>query len=148
VGDNMCKWLNNFAKQSQPWSWLALRVIASIMFLMHGLPKLFGSAERAAQPIFGGMGLFGVDVGLNMLWLAGFIEVVGGLLLIVGLWTRWAALAAAVLMVMAYTHAHLGINPLATGGEGAVLYFLIYAVIFAFGAGKYSVDEMWCKKRK
>lgn len=152
----MCKWLNNFAKQSQPWTWLALRVIASIMFLMHGVPKLFGSAEREAQSIFNvvtdgsisqGMGIFGFNTGLNMLWLAGFIEVVGGVLLIVGLWTRWAALASAVLMVMAYTHAHLGINPLATGGEAAVLYFLIYAAIFAYGPGKYSVDEMWCKKK-
>lgn len=142
----MCKWLNNFAKQSQPWTWLALRVLASIVFLMHGVPKLFGTAEQDPQSILGGMGIFGVDVGLNMLFVAGIIEVVGGLLLILGLWTRWAALAAVLLMVMAYLHAHLGINPLATGGEAAVLYFLIYAAMFAYGPGKYSIDEMYLKK--
>ncbi len=148
----MCKWLNNFANKSEPWTWLLLRVLTSLMFITHGWPKLFGWGERAAQPVFGGMGFFGVDVGLNMLWLAGVIEVVGGLLLVVGLWTRWAALASAVLMVMAYLAAHPAWFPTLNGGEAAALYFLIYAAIFARGPGKYSLDETvcknWCKTKK
>lgn len=147
----MCKWLNDLAVKSQPWTWVVLRVIAGIMFMMHGLPKLFG--ERAAS-ITGGMGLFGMDVGLNMMFVAGLIEVVGGLFLVLGLFTRWSALAAALLMVMAYLHAHtpmLGsqeswFNPLANGGELALMYLFVWLVFFAYGPGRYSLDETVCKK--
>lgn len=142
--NSMC--LNDYANKIQPWAWLALRVVAGIMFTMHGAQKLFGFMGKTAQPFLGGMDFFGLSVGVNMLWVAGFIEFFGGLLLIVGLCTRWAALWSAILMVMAYLKAHLGVNPLATGGELAVMYFLVWVAVFAYGAGPYSLDEKWCKK--
>ena len=154
----MCKWFNDIAVKSQPWTWVILRVIAGIMFLMHGLPKLFG--ENAAS-ITGGPGMLGLNIGINVFFIAGVIEVVGGLLLIVGLFTRYAALASAVLMVFAYLQAHTPLmreditswfNPLANGGELALMYLFVWLVFFAYGPGKYSLDETvcknWCKPKK
>lgn len=142
----MCKWLNDIAVKSTNGTWLALRVVAGLMFAIHGAQKLFGWFGGEAASFTGGMGIFGVNVGLNMIWLAGFIEFVGGLLLVLGLLTRWTALVSALLMFMAYVHAHPGINPIASGGELAVMYFLVFLVLFAYGPGKWSIDEKYCKK--
>lgn len=127
------------------------------MFAMHGAQKLFGFMGKEAASFTGGMNFFGLDVGLNMIWLAGFIEFFGGILIILGLFTRWAALWSAILMVMAYLSAHspLGnpesaswINPLANRGELAALYFLVWVAVFAFGPGPYSLDAKWCPNTK
>ena len=109
------------------------------MFMTHGWPKMFGTQ---AQPFLGGMGFFGIDVGVNMLWVAGAIELFGGALLLLGLFTRFAALFAAVLMVMAYLTAHPAWFPTLNNGELATLYFLVYFAIFAIGPGKISLDYL------
>jgi len=144
----MCKSLNNWAVSSQKWAWLALRVIAGLMFIMHGAMKLFGFMGSDPQPFTGGMGLFGLNLGINMLFVAGVIEFFGGILLVLGLWTRIAAALSALLMIMAYVHVHLGWNPLATKGELAVLYFLVWFIVFAFGPGPYSLDAKYCPATK
>jgi putative oxidoreductase len=125
------------------------------MFMMHGFGKLFGEGAHkfltSIDPVtkdLVGMGIFGLDIGINMLWVAGFIEFFGGILLVIGLMTRWAAGLSALLMVMAYTHKHLGWNPLETRGEMAVLYFLIWLLVFAYGAGPYSLDAKFCPDTK
>lgn len=115
------------------------------MFAMHGAQKLFGwFTDRAAVEVTGGMGIFGIDVGINMLFVAGIIEFFGGLLIVIGLATRWAAALAAILMIMAVTHAHWGLNPLATGGENALLYLFVWIAVFAYGPGPYSIDAKVC----
>ena len=147
----MCKWLRKCAIKEQPWAWLALRVLAGIMFAMHGAMKLFGWFNPdMLQSFTGGMGFFGLNVGVNMLFVAGVIEFFGGLLLVVGLATRGVAALAMLLMVLAYLSAHApkGWSPLANGGELAVMYFLVWFVIFAFGAGPYSLDAKWCPDTK
>ena len=133
------KSVNTLAKNSQTVSWTIFRVLASAMVYIYSWPKIFGAN---AQPLFGGMGFFGIDVGINMLWIAGAIELFGGALLVLGLFTRPVALLAAVLMVMAYLTAHPAWFPTLNNGELAAMYFVTYLVIFAFGPGKISVDSM------
>ena len=125
------------AVNSQTLSWALLRVLSAAMFMTHGYAKLFG--ERA-QPFLGGMDFFGIDLGINMLWIAGVIELFGGALLVLGLFTRLAAFLAALLMVMAYLTAHAAWFPTLNNGELAAMYFLVYFALFAKGAGPLSLD--------
>lgn len=133
------KTMNNVAKSSQTLSWTIFRVLTGAMFLTHGWPKMIGDN---AQPFLGGMGFFGIDLGINMLWIAGVIELFGGALVALGLFTRPAAAMAAILMVMAYLTAHPAWFPTLNNGELAAMYFISFFVIFAFGAGKISVDAI------
>lgn len=131
--------VDSIANSTQTLSWTLLRILSSAMFMTHGWPKLFGDR---AQPVTGGMGFFGIDVGINMLWIAGMIEVFAGALLVLGLFTRYAAALAAILMVMAYLTAHPAWFPTLNNGELAAMYFLVYFAIFAYGPGKISLDAM------
>lgn len=129
--------VESVATCTQTASWAILRILASAMFLTHGWPKMFGPQ---AQPFIGGMDFFGINLGINMLWIAGFIELFGGILLVLGLFTRYAAFMAALLMVMAYLAAHPAWFPTLNNGELAALYFAVYLAIFAYGPGKFSLD--------
>jgi len=139
--------LSRQSEKIQPWVWLALRIIIGVFFAMHGAQKLFGFMGKTPQTFLGGMDFFGINLGVNMLWIAGLIEFGTGILIAGGLFTRWAAALAAIQMILAYAAAHLGWNPLATGGELAVLYFLVWLNVFAFGPGPYSIDGMLFGKK-
>lgn len=135
----------SFAQLFQGISWALLRILSGLMFAVgHGYGKMFGENP---QPFLGGMDFFGIDVGINMLWIAGFIEFFGGILLALGLFTRWMALLAAILMLMAYLAAHWAWFPTLNNGELATLYFLVYLVIFAYGPGRLSLDSLFFGKR-
>jgi putative oxidoreductase len=86
------------------------------------------------------MDFFGINLGINMLWIAAIIELFGGALLVLGIFTRPLALLAAILMVMAYLSAHAAWFPTLNRGELAAMYFMVYLVIFAKGAGPVSLD--------
>lgn len=131
--------VESIATCTQSVSWALLRILSSAMFLTHGWPKMFG---EQSQPFIGGMDFFGINLGINMLWIAGFIELFGGILLVLGLFTRYAAFMAALLMVMAYLAAHPAWFPTLNNGEMAALYFVIYLALFAYGPGKFSLDAM------
>jgi putative oxidoreductase len=124
---------------TQTLSWTLMRVLASAMFITHGWPKLFGENP---QPLMGGMDFFGINLGINMLWVAGAIEVFAGALLVLGLFTRYMAGLAALLMVMAYLAAHPAWFPTLNNGELAAMYFVTYFAIFSFGPGKLSLDAL------
>lgn len=84
-------------------------------------------------------------------YLAGGIECIGGLLLILGLFSRFAALPLIVVMLVAYATAHTSSlvnifsNPAAFVGEGAFNYLLAALLVLAFGPGKISLDYLLCK---
>ena len=138
------KKFESIANKTQEFSWTLLRILSSLMFLVgHGYGKMFG--ERAQPFLYeagSGMDFFGINVGINMLWIAGAIEFFGGILLALGLFTRWIALLAAILMVMAYVAAHWAWFPTLNRGELATMYFMVYLAIFAYGPGRYSLDYM------
>jgi putative oxidoreductase len=114
-----------------------LRIGAGILFMQHGLQKLFG--------MFGG---FGGDPGataplVSQMGVAGVLETFGGLLIVLGLLTRPVALVLVLEMLGAYVIAHLprGGWPIENGGELALLFALIFAFFAANGAGPWSLDE-------
>ena len=112
-----------------------LRIGTGLLFMQHGLQKLFG--------LFGGMGAPGATAPLmSQMGLAGVLELGGGLLLVVGLFVRPVALVLFVEMIAAYVIAHLpqGPIPVQNGGEMALLYALIFLFLAARGAGPASVD--------
>jgi putative oxidoreductase len=100
-------------------AYVILRVGAGLLFLAHGLQKLFGFFGGTTVPLASRMGV------------AGGLELVGGLLIVLGLFTRPVALVLAGEMVIAYVVAHLpkGLVPLQNGGELALLYALIFVFL-------------------
>lgn len=126
----------------QSFSWALLRILGSAMFLTHGWPKMFGEDPQPFLFSQGeGMDFFGINIGINTLWIAGVIELFGGLLLVTGLFTRYVAALAALLMVMAYLTAHPAWFPTLNNGELAAMYFMVYLCIFAYGPGRFSLDH-------
>jgi putative oxidoreductase len=108
----------------------ALRIVAGLLFLWHGVQKLFGFPLPAPEaPAF-------------IIYVAGGIELVGGALVMIGLFTRWAAFFCSGLMAAAYWMAHgtKALFPLENGGELAALYCFVFLFLSARGGGIWSVD--------
>jgi putative oxidoreductase len=117
-----------------------LRIMAALLFLEHGLVKLFGFPPGAApgpQPL---LSYFGI---------AGLIETVGAWLLLLGLFTRPVAFLLAGEMAVGYftVHAPLGFFPAINAGDAAILFCFVFLYIAAAGPGAWSVDEMRAANR-
>ena len=123
--------------QLGPATHALLRIGAALLFMQHGLQKLFG--------MFGGFG--GTPGNTAPLWsqmgLAGVLETFGGLLLLLGLFTRPVAFLLAGEMLVAFFQAHLprGGVPLENGGEVPLLYMLVFLFLLGNGAGPASLDN-------
>ncbi len=115
-----------------------LRFFAGLLFLEHGLAKLFGFPHVAN---FDHLQLF------SLLGLAGVIEMVGGALVCVGLYTRIAAFIMSGEMAFAYFMSHAPRNsfPLVNGGDAAILYCFVFLYLFVVGGGEWSLDRWWRK---
>jgi putative oxidoreductase len=113
-----------------------LRIGAGLLFMQHGAQKLFG--------LLGGfMGTPGATAPLmSQMGLAGVLEFFGGLLIVLGLFTRPVAFLLAGEMLVAFLQAHLpqGGFPIQNGGEVPLLYALVWAFLMGNGAGPWSVD--------
>lgn len=123
----MTNTLNRYA----PHVLSVLRVVAAFIFLLHGTQKLLGIPETARMPEF-----------LSMLWVAGALEIVGGILLILGLFTRPTAFVMSGLMAFAYfiAHAPRSIFPTLNGGDAAILYCFVFLYLVFAGPGPWSLD--------
>ena len=110
-----------------------LRIVAALLFLQHGLVKLFGFPP-GAQP--------GQQELATLLGVAGVIETATGALLLLGLFTRPAAFIASGFCAVAYwmMHAPQGLYPIINQGELAALYCFVFLYIFFAGPGAFSVD--------
>ena|SRR3989344_8635181 len=119
-----------FFESKSDYFYFVFRVIIGLLFLLHGLQKMSGILD-------GKIALF------SLFGAAGVIETIGGILLIVGLFTRYVAVVTAIEMLVAYFMMHLpnGLSPLANKGETALLFFAAFLVIAAFGARKWSIDK-------
>ena len=117
------------ARVSEP-VYAAFRIVAGAMFAFHGAQKLLGVYGGQVQPIG------------SMLWIAGVIELVGGILIAVGFLAGLAAFVASGEMAVAYFRAHAprGTWPIENQGELAVLYCFAFLYIAARGAGWLSID--------
>jgi putative oxidoreductase len=112
-----------------------LRIVAALMFLQHATAKLFAFPHVA---MFDGLQL------MSLMGAAGIIELVGSLLLLVGLFTRVAAFILSGEMAFAYfmVHAPKGFFPILNAGELAALYCFVFLFIAAAGPGPWSVDAL------
>jgi len=107
-----------------------LRIVTGLLFLWHGTQKLIGFPKAVPEaPAY-------------ILYVAGPIELVGGVLVMIGLFTKPAAFLCSGLMAAAYWMAHgtKALFPLNNGGELAVLYCFVFLFLCARGAGIWSVD--------
>ena len=122
-------WLSRW----QPQLLAILRIVVGLLFLEHAVIKLLGF------PPGGKPGL--QEVG-SFLWIAGIIELVTSVLVILGLFTRAAAFVAAGEMAVAYwmVHAKMGLYPAVNMGEGAILFCFAFLYIAAAGPGAWSID--------
>jgi putative oxidoreductase len=110
-----------------------LRFVSGLLFLMHGTQKYFSFPLRAT-PV-------GPEV-LSQFGIGGLIEMVGGVLIMIGLFTRPAAFITSGMMAVAYFqfHAPQGLFPILNRGEGAILFcFVFFYLVFA-GPGPWSMD--------
>jgi len=113
-----------------PQTYALMRIVAGLLFAQHGAQKLFGALGGEARPLASLMGL------------AGVIELVGGLLIAVGLFAGLAAFIASGEMAVAYfmVHAPRGLFPIQNGGELAVFYCFVFLYIASRGSGTWSID--------
>jgi putative oxidoreductase len=121
-----------FMRSFDAQTYALLRIVAGLLFLWHGAQKLFSFP----QPPPGEAPAF-------IVYVAGSIELIGGVLVMVGLFTRWAAFLCSGLMAAAYWMAHgtKALFPIQNGGELAALYCFVFLFIAARGAGIWSADE-------
>ena len=109
-----------------------LRIMAALLFIVHGMQKLFGfpPTERGTPPL------------LSLMGLAGVLETFGGLLLLVGLFTRPVAFVLSGMMAVAYfmAHAPRGFFPATNGGDAAILFCFVFFYLFTAGGGEWSLD--------
>jgi putative oxidoreductase len=112
-----------------------LRLVTSYLFLQHATAKFFGFPHVA---YFDNLQLF------SLIGAAGAIELIGGTLVLIGLWTRAAAFVLSGEMAFAYFLGHAShgqvLTPMLNGGEVAVLYCFIFLFLAAAGSGAWSVD--------
>ena len=117
-----------------------LRIITGFLYLQHGTAKLFGAPHVA---MFDGLQV------MSLMGVAGILELVGGALLLLGLFTRPVAFILSGQMAAAYfmAHAPQGFLPILNGGELAVLYSFIFLYFAAAGGGAFSLDGLRGKAR-
>jgi putative oxidoreductase len=108
------------------------RIVVGLLFLEHGLMKLVGfPAAMGSGPL------------PPLMLAAGVIEVVGGALVTLGFYSRWAAFICSGQMAVAYFMAHFprGIYPALNGGDGAILFCFIFLYLAAAGPGAFAMNN-------
>lgn len=118
--------------QFQPQALAALRIMTALQFIEHGTQKFF-DFPPAAQP-FGDL--------VNLIGLAGVLELFGGGLLLVGLWTRPVAFVLCGFMAVAYFMAHMPVDfwPVNNRGDSAISFCFIFLYLVFAGPGAFALD--------
>jgi putative oxidoreductase len=128
--------MERFLGRFSPQLYAILRIVAGLLFMMHGTQKFFGTpAPPGGKPAMPLSPLFAV---------AGTVELVCGLLILLGLLAGWAAFLASGEMAVAYFMQHFPRHPLPiiNNGEPAVLFCFIFLYIASVGAGVWSIDSL------
>lgn len=110
-----------------------LRIVSALVFMAHGTQKILGipASDRAFPPTF------------SIYWTAGMLELIGGALLILGLFSRPVAFVLSGLMACAYWMAHAPQNlvPALNGGDAAILFCFVFLYLVFAGPGPWSLDS-------
>lgn len=116
-----------------PFALAALRIATALIFMAHGTQKLFGfpAPPQSGLPAFG-----------SLFWVGGVLELVGGLLILLGLFTRPVAFVLAGEMAVAYWMFHFPRSPypLLNGGDASILYCFVFLLLVFTGPGAPSLD--------
>ena len=114
-----------------------LRFVAGLCFLEHGLQKLVGFPPGGTMPAM-----------YSLAWCAGVLELVGGTLLALGLFTRVAAFVVSGEMAVAYwmVHAQKSFFPILNGGDAAILFCFVFLYLAVVGGGSISLDRAFFRR--
>jgi putative oxidoreductase len=128
---------NALGARIEPQAYAALRIVSGAAFSFHGMQKIFGWMSTHPSPPVG-----------SQMWFGGLIELIGGLLIAFGLFTRPAAFLASGTMAVAYLQFHWKFQfdggnwlPAINQGELALIYSFLFLFIFARGPGIASLDR-------
>ncbi len=126
--------MDNFLAAWQPRVLSILRIVTAFLFMQHGAQKIFGFPAEQRYPF---------DI-TSLSGIAGVLELFGGALLLIGLFTRPVAFLLSGLMAFAYflVHAPQGFWPLNNAGELAALFSFVFLYIWTAGGGAWSVDNL------
>ena len=120
-----------FMREYETHTYALLRIVTGFLFLWHGVSKMFGipTPPPPGAPAF-------------VIYVGGGIELVAGTLVMLGLYTRWAAFIASGEMAVAYWLAHgtHALLPIQNQGELALMYCFAFLFIAAHGPGRWSLD--------
>ena len=127
--------LDSFLAGWTPQLQSVLRIITGFLLIAHGAQKLFGFLAPPGMP---------AATAGSLMWVAGVLEFFGGVLFLLGLFTRPVAFILSGLMAVAYFMAHApgGFWPLQNKGELAVLYCFVFLFFAAAGGGAWAVDNL------
>lgn len=128
--------MDKFIGKFSPQIYALLRIVTGFLFLAHGAQKVLGMFGAEAKPV------------ASFMWFGGVIELVGGLLVMIGFQAAWAAFLCSGTMAVAYFMFHQkgGLLPIQNKGELAALYSFLFLYIAARGSGIWSVDALMGKK--
>ena len=122
-------------EKNTPYALGALRIVAALLFMAHGTQKLFGFPA----PPDGGLPEM-----CALFWIGAWIELVGGALLLGGLFTRPVAFVLSGQMAVAYWmfHAPANFYPVLNGGDAAILFSFVFLLLVFSGPGAWSLDAL------
>ncbi|WDI31934.1 DoxX family protein [Hyphococcus flavus] len=122
-------------EKNTPYALGALRIVAALLFMAHGTQKLFGFPA----PPEGGLPEM-----WSLFWIGAWIELVGGALLLGGLFTRPVAFVLSGQMAVAYWmfHAPANFYPVLNGGDAAILFSFVFLLLVFSGPGAWSLDAL------
>lgn len=117
-----------FLERRRDYALALFRIVIGVLFLVHGIQKISKGTDLLSWPAGP----------------ASIIELVGGGLIVIGLWTRWAALISSGAMAYAYfvVHQPRGLLPIQNGGELAAVYSWAFLLLVFTGAGAWSIDAL------
>ena len=126
-----------FLKKYESQLYAVMRIVIGFLFFWHGSQKLLGIPSIGQLP-------------WHIKYIAGTIELIGGMFICLGLLTHWAAFIASGEMAYAYwtVHGNTAILPLVNHGELAVFYCFVFLYIAARGSGIWSVDNIFKEKMR
>jgi len=130
--------INATLAQAEPYGYALLRVVAGMLFFFHGAQKILGWVTEKALPVVG-----------SQAWIGGVLEMVGGALIALGLFTRPAAFITSGMMAVAYTQFHWKLSfdnwewlPIVNKGELAVVYCFLFLYVTLRGSGIWALDGL------